>query len=95
MDSELDSAQAIGDFVDHLHREGRGGVRVGILASHGGINEQAQVRIVNLRDVCAGIAHEFQFTPQDRHAGAHEIASLRIRLRGLFRVPHAFAQQRG
>ena len=60
-----------------------------------GIDEQAQVRIVDLHDVRAGIAHEFQFAAQNRHAGAHEVVALRIGLRGFLRVPHPLAEQRG
>ena len=52
------------------------------------------MRVVDLDDVRAGLADQFQLAPQDRHAVAHEIFALGIGLGRFFRVPHALAEQR-
>ena len=94
MHGNLDAAHAADDFVDHVGGKRRCGVRVGVFRAHGGVNEQAKMRVVNLRDVRAGVAHQFQFAPQDRHAGAHEIVPLRIGFLRTPRVPQPLAEQR-
>ncbi len=53
------------------------------------------MRIVDLNNLNAFIAQQFDLAPQNRHAVPDEFFARRIRLRGLVRVPHPLAQQRG
>ena len=60
-----------------------------------GIDEQAQVRVVDLDDRDAFVAKQLDFAADDRHAVADEVFALGIGLRRLHRVPHSLAEQRG
>src|SRR3954468_2846291 len=78
---DFDSLNASDDFIDHLHRNRGGSVRIGILLADVGVNEEAEVRIVDLSDVSARISHQFQFAAKYGDAGANKIVALGISAR--------------
>ena len=79
MHGDFDAGDAADDLIDHVDRKSGRGIGVGIFGAHAGIHEQAKMRVVDLRDVRAGIADQFQFAAEDRHASADEIVALRDR----------------
>ena len=93
MHRELDAREAFDHRVRHLDREiGRAiGIVVGL--AHVGIDEQAQVRIVDLHDVDADVADERDLAAQRLDAVAHEILALRIRFLRALGVPQPLAEQ--
>ncbi len=93
MDRELDAAETLDQLVDHVDREIGGAVGVVILGAHLGVDEQAEMRIVDLHDVGTGLDDQLELAPEDRHAVAHEGLACRIGLARALGVPEPLAQQ--
>ena len=95
MHRELDPAEAVDERVDHVDGEVRRAVRVVVAAAHVRIDEEAQVRIVDLDDVDADVADERDLAPERLDAIAHEVVAPRIGVARAHRVPQPLAEQRG
>ena len=93
VDCEGHAFDALDHRIDHIHGEIGRGVGLAIGRAHRRIDEEAQMRIVDLDDVGTGVADELHLAPQDRNAVAHKVIALRIGLGRFVRVPHALAQQ--
>ena len=61
VDSQLNSAYAADNFVDHVDSELGRGIGIPMLGTYFRIHEKAQMRIVDLRNVRASLADQFQF----------------------------------
>ena len=61
---QLDAAGAVHDLVDHIDGKVGGGIGVGILRAHLRIDEQAEMRVVDLHDIRARLANQFQLALQ-------------------------------
>ena len=59
VDGQLDALDPLHDLVVHVDREVGGTLRIVVLGAHIGIDEQAQVRIVDLDDGHSLIAQQF------------------------------------
>ena len=60
-----------------------------------GIDEQAEMRIVDLDDLDADVPQQGRSRPERRHAGTHEIFAIGIGLARTLGIPQALAQQSG
>ena len=85
---------ALHDGVDHVHGEVGRRVGIGKLSAHVRIDEQTQMRIVDLDDIGAGLLDQFKLALEDGDAIADEVFALRIGLGRFFGMPHALAEQR-
>ena len=58
MHRDFHAADPVHHLIDHLHRKRRGGIGVGIFSPHLRVDEEAEMRVVDLHDVRTGIAHD-------------------------------------
>ncbi len=75
-------------------REVGGTVGILVAPAHIGIDEQAEMRIVDLHDLDAHVLQQCDLGAQRGHAVPHEILTLRIGLARAALVPQPLAQQR-
>jgi len=94
MHSDFDAGDPFDDLVDHVDGEVGCLFCVGIFRAHIRIDEQAQMRVIDLNDIGSLLLQQFELAAQHRHACTHKVVLLRVRLDRLFTIPHAFSQQR-
>ena len=94
MHGQTHASSPLNHRVGHIRRKSH--LRPGIVipGAHLVVDKQAQMRVIDLHDIDAGLAQQLQFTAQNRHAGLDECIAGRIGRPRLFRVPHPLAQQR-
>ena len=87
MHREFDAREAVDQCIGHVDREIGRAIGVVIIRAHVGIDEEAQMRVVDLDDVDADLLDQLDLAAQRRHAIAHEVVALRIRFARALGVP--------
>src|SRR5439155_20080799 len=75
VNGQLQVGKTIHHRVEHVDGEVLGFLRVFILRADGGVDEEAQVRVVDLNDGGAGVAQKLQLLAQDGDAVADEVVA--------------------
>ena len=92
MNCHLYAFNAMDDLIVHVDGEVRGTVWISVLAADLRIDEQAQMRIIDLDNGDTLVAEQFNLPAENRNAVAHEVFTSRISNRRLVGIPHSLAE---
>src|SRR5262249_20062230 len=92
---DADPPHAVDDLVEQVDGEVDLPLRVGVAGAHRGIDEEAEVGVVELGDGKPGGGGRLQLGAQHRDEGVHERLPGGVGAAGALRVPHPLGEQVG